>query len=117
MSDSFGNIHLVVYIITLTPRVSTLLNLANLWLCLEWCLKNLHSAYTIMYCYACTYTMQDSFPHRGMETMIRSQKEVIADLEARIQANTEEISKVYSCTHSSGSRIVCTHHAGLNMIP
>ena len=61
--------------------------------------------------------MQDSLPHRGMETMIRSQKEVIADLEARIQANTEEISKVYSCTHSSGSRIVCMHHAGLNMIP
>ena len=32
---------------------------------------------------------------RGMETAIRTQKETINELEARIQANTEEIAKVH----------------------
>ena len=40
--------------------------------------------------------------------MIRSQKEVIADLEAKIHANTEEIGKVYI---SAESGILL--HAGL----
>ena len=40
--------------------------------------------------YGCT-----TLSTRGMETAIRTQKETIIELEARIQANTEEIGKVH----------------------
>ena len=40
--------------------------------------------------YGCT-----TLSTRGMETAIRTQKETINELEARILANTEEIAKVH----------------------
>ncbi len=36
----------------------------------------------------------DPAHYSGMETMIRSQREAIAELEAKVQANMDEITKV-----------------------
>lgn len=47
---------------------------------------------------------------RGMETAIRTQKETINELEARIQANTEEIAKVHYSIVNSCSQNVCVTH-------
>ncbi len=61
--------------------------------------------------------------HSGMESMIRSQKEAIAELEGKIQANLDEITKarldiLFVCFVLPASSVTCTlyMHSSQKMI-